>query len=333
MTYRHMGNVALDHARDYSRREDRIIATQTKAGTVSSILTHSWADGDIHFAAKTWTGSDAELEQKSDWHSLILTVRGGTALTGSRVAGKFLFEGIDRPGALSFIPAGADRKSWYRNADLDYVGLFLHPRLSELLPGLEGMAGLGPRVNATDPLLAGMLIGLSAELENRTPPDRMFMQDFVTLVSNQLQRSDSRPNAPSAKGRRLNRRAILTITEFIDANLEADLTLGDLAAVVQMPADGFGRSFRATMGMAPYKYVQERRIRRAESLLSTSDMALSEVALAAGYSSQSHFTRAFRRHNGQTPGAYRHSNGAAPENSQNHPERCNTAPPKKSRIK
>ena len=49
----------------------------------------------------------------------------------------------------------------------------------------------------------------------------------------------------------------------------------------------------------------ERRIERARDLPAGTEMALAEVALACGFAGQSHFTTAFRRYTGATPGAWR----------------------------
>ena len=82
-------------------------------------------------------------------------------------------------------------------------------------------------------------------------------------------------------------------------------TSSRLAALLDMPIDRFARRFKATTGLAPYAYVIARRVRRAEVLLQTTDRDIATIALALGFSSQSHFTTAFRQATGGTPAAYR----------------------------
>jgi AraC family transcriptional regulator len=72
-----------------------------------------------------------------------------------------------------------------------------------------------------------------------------------------------------------------------------------------LPTDSFARRFRATTGHPPYRYVLRRRVERAAALLRATDTSISEVALATGFSSQSHFTSAFKQPIGTTPSAYR----------------------------
>jgi len=67
----------------------------------------------------------------------------------------------------------------------------------------------------------------------------------------------------------------------------------------------FARLFRRTVGVPPHQYVLRRRVERAKELLLTGRLGLSEVALAAGFSDQSHLTRVFRRAVGLTPARFR----------------------------
>jgi AraC family transcriptional regulator len=59
------------------------------------------------------------------------------------------------------------------------------------------------------------------------------------------------------------------------------------------------------MGMTATTYIAERRIERAKKMLEETELPISEIALRSGFSSQSHFTTAFRRLAGATPKAFR----------------------------
>jgi AraC family transcriptional regulator len=67
----------------------------------------------------------------------------------------------------------------------------------------------------------------------------------------------------------------------------------------------FTRAFRASTGTSPARYVREQRIARATVLLRDGRRPLAEIAVAAGFADQQHFTRRFREATGRTPGAYR----------------------------
>jgi AraC family transcriptional regulator len=83
--------------------------------------------------------------------------------------------------------------------------------------------------------------------------------------------------------------------------------VADLAEAAGVKRFDFPRAFRSTVGITPYQYVLRERIEWAEYLLSSTDLSLAEIAYTAGFSSQSHFTRTFRKHRGTTPQGFRHN--------------------------
>jgi AraC family transcriptional regulator len=110
-----------------------------------------------------------------------------------------------------------------------------------------------------------------------------------------------RANAHGALGKATLRE----IQEYVEEHLSGEVRLSDLAAIADMEIDSFARRFRTATGMAPYAFVIERRIRRAEQLLADPDHELALIAARLGFSSQSHFTTTFKRERGMTPRAYR----------------------------
>jgi AraC family transcriptional regulator len=63
--------------------------------------------------------------------------------------------------------------------------------------------------------------------------------------------------------------------------------------------------FKQSMGMAPHQYVMNARLIRAENLLKTSQLDITSIALACGFSSTSHFSNRFKSVRGMTPSALR----------------------------
>ncbi len=95
------------------------------------------------------------------------------------------------------------------------------------------------------------------------------------------------------------------VTEFMMEHAAGDLALDELAALADLSAKHFARAFRQSTGVPPHRWLIERRIDRAKELLAASDHSLAEIALACGFADQSHFTAAFRKAVGATPGGYR----------------------------
>ena len=93
--------------------------------------------------------------------------------------------------------------------------------------------------------------------------------------------------------------------ELLHADLGARLRLSDVAAAVGVHPAHLARVFREQHGTSVGGYVRRLRLEWAASQLISSDAPLASISAQAGFSDQSHFTRAFKRHSGLTPGRYR----------------------------
>jgi len=94
---------------------------------------------------------------------------------------------------------------------------------------------------------------------------------------------------------------------FIEENLAQPLTLADLAGQASLSEFHFARMFRQSMQMAPHQYVMQRRMEKAKVLVRSTRQPLTEIALACGFSSASHFSNRFRAATGLTPSQLRAS--------------------------
>jgi AraC family transcriptional regulator len=86
---------------------------------------------------------------------------------------------------------------------------------------------------------------------------------------------------------------------------EPDADVVALAGVAAMPVRTFRRCFSLTHGVSPHRWLARSRIEIAQRQLKTTDVPLSHIALDLGFSSQAHFTEAFRRAVGVSPGRWR----------------------------
>jgi FixJ family two-component response regulator len=95
------------------------------------------------------------------------------------------------------------------------------------------------------------------------------------------------------------------VLDYMGDHLGDNVDVDELAGVACLSPFHFTRMFRNRIGVPPYRYMVELRLGHAKTLLANSDESLVEIALATCFSSQSNFTRAFRRATGMTPGEYR----------------------------
>jgi AraC-like DNA-binding protein len=84
-----------------------------------------------------------------------------------------------------------------------------------------------------------------------------------------------------------------------------------LSAVAGLSRSYFSHAFRRSLGRSPHAHIVRLRVDRAMTLMRDSDVPLSEIALAVGFSDQAHFSNTFRRATGMTPTQWRKEYGAA----------------------
>lgn len=266
------------------------------------LQTASWVGSSIVFDNRRWACREAELRWTAPHHLIVLTEEGGTSHTSIRHEARSLYDGMDRPGALTFVPAGAERQGFYRDVNLSYSALWIDPNIG--LPGCERLRNLPILVNKKDAVVATLLSSLRDEMALGHKPDTAYVEHLVALVSLRVANL-SREQQRSVRHGCLSRRALGRVRDYIDARMNSDISLSELAAVAGMAVDSFARRFKATTGLAPYAYVIEERVRRAEALLRETGLSIGVIAFRLGFSSQSHFTTTFRRLRGMTPRAYR----------------------------
>jgi AraC-like DNA-binding protein len=97
------------------------------------------------------------------------------------------------------------------------------------------------------------------------------------------------------------RSAVRRVREYIDAHYDADVSLSELAALVDLSPFYLARAFQKDVGLPPHAYLETVRIKRSRELL-LRGVPITDVAAAVGYGDQSHFTHRFKRLLGMTPG-------------------------------
>lgn len=93
--------------------------------------------------------------------------------------------------------------------------------------------------------------------------------------------------------------------EAMLARLDGAIGLADLAGIAGLSSTHFSRAFKQSIGLAPFRWLAERRIDQARTLLADARIPLSQVAMSCGFAAQPQFTTAFRKATGVTPGRWR----------------------------
>jgi len=102
-------------------------------------------------------------------------------------------------------------------------------------------------------------------------------------------------------------RVLRRVREYMGAHLQENISLQALAGLANLSIFHFARAFKQSEGLPPHEYLVRCRVARVRELLTETDLPLAEIALASGFSDQSHCARRFRQHVGLTPSSYRWS--------------------------
>ena len=103
------------------------------------------------------------------------------------------------------------------------------------------------------------------------------------------------------------------VCEYIDSHLQENIALEVLAEIAQLSVHHFARAFRQSLGIPPHNYIVQRRVEHAHQLLRNTDLPLSEIAIVAGFTDQSHLARHFRTITGVSPSLARHRFRTGPQ--------------------
>jgi AraC family transcriptional regulator len=162
-----------------------------------------------------------------------------------------------------------------------------------------------------DPVIEHMAQILVGELDHKPHPAQTLVVDHVSFaLAAHLLRTYNvfEPVIPRSLPA-LSKVEVARLTAYIEDNLDRPIGLVELAGIVNVSRFHFTRLFKRSMGMTAISFVEQRRIRRAQSLILETAIPLSEIALMTGFADQSHFTKRFHRHVGSTPAAFAREHG------------------------
>jgi AraC family transcriptional regulator len=129
-----------------------------------------------------------------------------------------------------------------------------------------------------------------------------------SLLRTQIDLSSAGPPQSSVSGA-LTGWQVRRILTFLENHVDQPVRVEDLRRLVNLSPCHFSRSFKRSFGEPPQTYLMRRKLDYARQLMLVSDMSLSEVAQASGFSDQAHFSRKFRQQVGQSPAVWRREHG------------------------
>jgi len=152
-----------------------------------------------------------------------------------------------------------------------------------------------------------------SEMMSPTAAGRMLVETSSLLLAARLVHShlDSGPlRLPIESRHRLDDRRLKRVLDYVEDHLSDDIAVADLAGVACLSIFHFTRAFSSAIGVPPHRYVSQRRLEWAKAMIAAGATSIAKTAFVCRFSSQSSFTRAFRRATGMTPAEYRRASAS-----------------------
>ncbi|MGL4621355.1 MAG: AraC family transcriptional regulator [Chroococcidiopsis sp.] len=230
--------------------------------------------------------------------------------------GDRIHESMIQKGDSMFVPAGQPSYWLCHRSDTHRPMLNIHLP-SELIGQVAKTSEIDPNqidlVNhfgKQDLNLQHIAMLLLAELRSGSMMGRLYVESLTqVLVIHLLRHYAKSIQINTSENRNLTRTQLQQAIDYIHTYLDRDLSLAELASIVNISPTYFASLFKQAMGIAPHQYVIQQRVEQAKLMLSKTDLAITrrvrfaiaDIALQVGFSSQSHLTQQFKRVTGLTP--------------------------------
>jgi len=144
------------------------------------------------------------------------------------------------------------------------------------------------------------------EFQQNPSGNQLYVDSLANILAVNLLRqfAITQPQLPIYEGG-LPQRQLMTILDYIEANLDQEIKLAHLAQLLGMSQFHFSHLFKQAMGLSPYQYLLKQRVERAKQLLKQTNRLIADIALECGFNSHSHLSKQFRQLTGMTPKAFR----------------------------
>ena len=198
-------------------------------------------------------------------------------------------------------------EKWVRMDDLEVLSIGISDTaLTAACDRTDGEVELRTVDHVVDARIGGLAAAVNAERVAGFPSGRLFLDSIEqALAVALLQDYAARDSAARTYRGGLGAARMRRVTEFIQAGLERDLTLTELAQSAGLSTAHFAVMFRQSTGETPHQFVLRWRLERAKEMLRTGQARIVDVAVACGFKTQQHFARVFRQMCGATPREYR----------------------------
>jgi len=237
-------------------------------------------------------------------HRHVLCLHLGDPVPVSYRSGNYERHGLRIHGQFCVVPAQATTR-WIMSRAARSLLLRLTPSLLRETANAMGLgsrgAELAPAIHIRDPQIERIGWMMQAEDHDAYPGGRLFADSLASALAVRLLALQSRRVSKSIPGGALPAWRLRQVLEYVEAHLDQDLTLAELASVSGFSLSHFKPLFKQAVGVPVHRFVLERRVERARIRLLEGGRSRTEIALEAGFAHPSHMARCMRRVLGLSP--------------------------------
>jgi AraC family transcriptional regulator len=284
-----------------------IFITGTSSGLGGATDSSDSDSCDSALVEHHWIPKGERPETTSDQHILWLW---STSLASEYVGrgGRFV-RCCKGPGAITVTPVGLQPTLHsYTNAEAISCAMNAH-FVRNVLSELDRRPSAEPffRPNLQESAIRRLITLLLDEVRAGAPSGKLYTDSLThALAIRYLQLGERVPDSrvhPRVSA--LPSYALKRVLERIEHSFQSEISLASLAEEAGYSRGHFLKMFRMSTGTTPHRYVLQRRIEHARSLLKRRAIKIIDIASECGFSSQAHLTQVFREYVGVTPAEYR----------------------------
>lgn len=269
----------------------------------SNSMDHPWAGYDFEEAV-----SPADPLQSHSWSkTTLLCVTGGNASLNWKHRGVWHADHI-RSGTVSIIRRDVEIQSAIPSGSIPMMVLQLdNSRLQHLAPDnvLAIDKSLETAQVTNDERLATLMSAMSEEVREGCPSGRLFAESISLALLAYIVGKYTAPATKDTHDASLSLGQKRILLKYIQENLTNNISVKELAELVQMSPSHFARVFKIAFGVTPYRLVMHERIESTKGMLANTKLSASQIASEYAFASQSHFTKVFRQFTGMSPKQYK----------------------------
>jgi AraC family transcriptional regulator len=318
----HFGDVAQPH--EAQQKQGTRLSGQNTQGDLSKAELEERLEMDHILRTKFGWASFSCLEPTASVPRASTIVKGVMAPSGTVVPGK-------TPGdTLLIVTSGSaegesihgNHRTRWRCSPGTVLVHPVHTHIEQIKWQGNGMhcvalVGLGnalaqlemPRIGLIDTHAFDLALRLQYQAEHMMPLGVAYVEALNLTLTTYLRARYGQETLP--RERDIGRLSSLHCEElraYIDAHLHENISLEQLAALLGYSVNHLLRLFKEAFGIPPHRYIVERRVEQAKSLLLDRNYSVADVAFLCGFSNQAHMNLLFKRLTGMTPGVFRRGN-------------------------